>query len=112
MEGCIELCWLRALTNPPLHYVCDATGQDENSRVHTKSGTIVDYIVLPAMYQYKYGPLKPVNMNIWSVSSFGISFIQPNTFGSNQFKLLINFVKWHLQNRQAKTECAQLHDVV
>ncbi|XP_062592910.1 uncharacterized protein LOC134254402 [Saccostrea cucullata] len=60
-EHCLELCWLMQSVQPPVHLDADIP---ENRRLktdifkeYTKKGNKIEYIVWPAMYLHKNGPL-------------------------------------------------------
>lgn len=56
VEACLELCWHSAISDPPLDY--DFTVENiDDFRGYTKSGDKIDYVVWPAMYLHKHGPL-------------------------------------------------------
>lgn len=57
LEGCMELCWYSAICDPPLEYVFEIGDQLADFREYTKSGKVVDFVVWPAMYLCKHGPL-------------------------------------------------------
>ncbi|XP_062578560.1 uncharacterized protein LOC134240489 isoform X2 [Saccostrea cucullata] len=60
-DHCIELCWLMQSTQPPVHLSVDIPEsrelKHETFKAYTKSGHIIDYVVWPAMYLHKEGPL-------------------------------------------------------
>ncbi|XP_062568535.1 uncharacterized protein LOC134230709 [Saccostrea cucullata] len=60
-DRCIELCWLMQSTQPPVHLSVDIPEsrelKHETFKAYTKSGHCIDYVVWPAMYLHKEGPL-------------------------------------------------------
>lgn len=62
LETSLQLCWLMAVQDPPVHMDTVISKSDEpyDSNTHkqyTKSGTLIDYIVWPAIYLCENGSL-------------------------------------------------------
>ncbi|XP_060571875.1 titin homolog [Ruditapes philippinarum] len=62
VQKCLELCWLMAIQDPPLYLTLEncKTGQifDRNTfKEYTKSGGYIEFVVWPAVFLEKGGPL-------------------------------------------------------
>ena len=61
IKECIELCWLMAVQDPPLHMEWEYQEGDKfdpsKMRSYTHSGDLIDYVVWPMLYLYEDGPL-------------------------------------------------------
>ncbi|KAK3100161.1 hypothetical protein FSP39_015579 [Pinctada imbricata] len=61
IKECIELCWLMAVQDPPLHIEWEYQEGDKfdpaKMRSYTHSGDMIDYVVWPVLYLYENGPL-------------------------------------------------------
>lgn len=61
VNKCVELCWLMAVSNPPVYMLGDLkSGEliDSNLFRHfTKSGDYSEYVVWPALLLHKNGPV-------------------------------------------------------
>ena len=60
-EKCIELCWYMVIQDPAMYLdedISPGTVIDKNAyREFTKKGEKVEYVVWPALYLHKDGPL-------------------------------------------------------
>ncbi|XP_061184537.1 uncharacterized protein LOC133192559 [Saccostrea echinata] len=60
-EHCLELCWLMQSVQPPVHLDADIPEnrqlKTDTFKEYTKKGNIIEYIVWPAMYLHRNGPL-------------------------------------------------------
>lgn len=61
VKECLEICWLMTIQDPPLEFGPVQKGGDafdpEAYRAYTRSGPVVDFLVWPAIYLCKGGPV-------------------------------------------------------
>ncbi|KAL3879216.1 hypothetical protein ACJMK2_031523 [Sinanodonta woodiana] len=59
IDECIRLCWMMCIKDPPMYIVCDKEAVfDQNKYMpYTKTGPEVSYVVWPALYLHRNGPL-------------------------------------------------------
>ncbi|KAL3879708.1 hypothetical protein ACJMK2_031995 [Sinanodonta woodiana] len=59
IEACVRICWLMCIKDPPMYIFCEK--EDVFNKNHfmeyTEKGHKVSYVVWPALYLYKNGPL-------------------------------------------------------
>ncbi|XP_061183570.1 uncharacterized protein LOC133191854 [Saccostrea echinata] len=61
VERCIQLCWMMAIQDPPMHLDFGPSANSEADknvyRMYTKQGDKVDFVVWPAVFLHNQGPL-------------------------------------------------------
>ena len=59
IENCVKMCYFAVVQDPPMYLDFEPGGVFDRLafKEFTKSGTRVDYLVWPALYLYKDGPL-------------------------------------------------------
>ncbi|XP_060078528.1 uncharacterized protein LOC132558026 [Ylistrum balloti] len=59
LHSCVELCWLMRLQDPPVFMMATIVAEStkDHFRAYTRSGKHFDFIVWPALFLYKDGPL-------------------------------------------------------